>query len=70
MYLAEFAYPGTVELANDVLIAASEEQAREFALEHALAWGVELFSLRQATEYQVQLYHQMRKVVTLLEVAS
>lgn len=65
MYLAEFVYPGTSELVNDLLIQGSEAEAREFANHHAAVWGIELFSLVQATEYQVQLYQQLGKVVTL-----
>lgn len=65
MYLAEFAYPGTSELVNDLLIEASEVEAREFAQHHALQWDVELFSLMQATEQQVQLYRLMGKAITL-----
>jgi hypothetical protein len=65
MYLAEFAFPGTSELVNDLLIEASEVEAREFAQHHAAIWGVELFSLMQANEDQVRLYRLMRKTITL-----
>lgn len=65
MYLAEFAYPGTSELVSDLLIEASEVEAREFADHHALLWGIELFSLMQATEHQVRLYRLMGKAITL-----
>lgn len=65
MYLAEFAYPGTSELADDLLIEAPEDEARDFALHHASLWGVELFSLKQATENQVKLYRLMHRAITL-----
>lgn len=51
MYLAEFAYPGTLELVNDLLIEGSEADALEFAQDHADSWGIELFSLVEVTEY-------------------
>ncbi len=71
MYLAEFTYPGTFQLVNDLLIDASEAEAREFAQYHAMSWGVEVFSLVKASEQQIDLYRRMRKVVTLeLSVAA
>lgn len=65
MYLAEFVHPGTSELVNDLLIQGSEAEAREFAYHHAAAWGIELFSLVQATDSQVQLYQKLGRIVTL-----
>lgn len=65
MYLAEFTYPGTSQLVNDLLIEASEVEAQEFAQHHAASWGIELFSLVKVSEQQVDFYRQMHKVVTL-----
>ncbi len=60
MYLAELTYPGTAELVSDLLIDAPESAAREFSLQHASIWGLELFSLTQATDQQVQLHKAIR----------
>lgn len=65
MYLAEFTYPGTSELVNDLLIQASESAARDFALQHALIWGLDLFSLVRASEQQVQLHRSLQPLATL-----
>ena len=43
MYLAEFAFPGTSELVNDLLIEASEVEAREFAQHHAASGALSYF---------------------------
>ena len=60
MYLAEFTYPGTSELVNDLLIEAPESAARNFALQHASLWGLDLFSLASATEQQVSLHRSLQ----------
>jgi hypothetical protein len=55
MYLAEFTFPGTLELVNDLFIEGSEAEALEFAQDHATSWGVELFSLVEVTHYPGKL---------------
>jgi hypothetical protein len=66
VYLAEFAYSGTAELADELLIQAeSAKQARRFAKEYAAHWGIELFSITQATKQQVRLYRLLGRSVLL-----
>jgi hypothetical protein len=71
MYVAEFAFPGTTELVNDLLLqATSEGAAKNFAQEHASHWGMEVFSLRQATEQQIRQYFLLGKAVVLEPAGS
>lgn len=66
VYLAEFAYLGTTELADELLIQAeSAKQARRFAKEYAVHWGIELFSITRATKQQVRLYRLLGRSVLL-----
>lgn len=66
MYLAEFTFPGTTELVNELLIqAASEAIATQFAQEYASHWQVELFALTQATEQQKRLCCLMGNTVSI-----
>jgi hypothetical protein len=66
MYLAEFAFPGTTELASDLLLQTPfEDAAKDFARNYASNWGMELFCLTPATEQQVRLYSLMGKAVVL-----
>ncbi|BAU43123.1 hypothetical protein [Leptolyngbya sp. O-77] len=66
VYLAEFAYLGTTELADELLIQAeSAKQARRFAKEYAAHWGIELFAITQATKQQVRLYRLLGRSVLL-----
>ncbi|WP_448598374.1 hypothetical protein, partial [Thermoleptolyngbya sp.] len=61
-----FAYLGTAELADELLIQAeSAKQARRFAKEYAAHWGIELFSITQATKQQVHLYKLLGRSVLL-----
>ncbi|GAB4457898.1 MAG: hypothetical protein OHK0037_01000 [Elainellaceae cyanobacterium] len=66
MYLAEFSYPDTAELADELLIQAeSDKQAKRFAKEYAAHWGIELFSITHATKQQVRLYRLLGRSVLL-----
>lgn len=66
MYLAEFAFPGTTELVNDLLLKTPlEGDAKDFALKYASNWGIELFALTPATEKQAQSYYRLGKLVSL-----
>jgi len=66
VYLAEFAYLGTTELADELLIQAeSAKQATRFAREYAAHWGIDLFSITQATQQQVRLYRLLGRSVLL-----
>jgi hypothetical protein len=66
MYVAEFAFPGTTELASDLLLKTPcEGTAKHFAQQYASNWGVELFALTPATERQARQYHLMGKAVPL-----
>lgn len=66
MYLAEFSFTGTAELATELLILApSELNAKDFAQQYAHNWGIELFSFAPATEQQVHLYSRIGKTITL-----
>ena len=66
MYLAEFAFPGTTELANDLLLQTSSEgEAKLFAQNYAAHWGIELFSLTPASERQVRQYFLLGKTIAL-----
>ena len=66
MYLAEFSFPGTTELVNDLLIQApSEVVAKSFAQEYAAHWEMELFSLSPITEQQIGFYHLRSKTVAV-----
>lgn len=66
MYLAEFAFPGTTELANELLLQTSSEgAAKNFAQEYAAHWGIELFSLTQATDQQARRYFLLGKAVAI-----
>jgi hypothetical protein len=66
MYLAEFAFPGTTELASELLLQTPfEDAAKDFARKYASNWGMELFCLTRATEKQVRLYSLMGKAVAL-----
>ncbi len=54
MYLAEFAFCGTKELADELLIQAySETAAKQFAQQYAQHWGIELFSLTLADQQRL-----------------
>jgi hypothetical protein len=54
MYLAEFAFCGTKELADELLIqTASESAAKQFAQEYAQHWGIELFALTPADKQRL-----------------
>jgi len=70
MYLAEFTYPGTSELVSDLLIEAPEAVARDFALQHASIWGLDLFSLARATQEQVQFHQSMQDFATLTVIST
>ncbi|MFQ3618161.1 MAG: hypothetical protein SNJ57_00870 [Cyanobacteriota bacterium] len=66
VYLAEFAYLDTTELADELLIQSeSAERARRFAQEYAAHWGIELFSITPATKQQVRLYRLLGRSVLL-----
>jgi hypothetical protein len=66
MYLAEFAFSGTTELASELLIQSScEVKAKDFAQKYASNWGIELFALTPASEQQARRYQLMGKVVAL-----
>jgi hypothetical protein len=53
MYLAEFSFPGTTELVNELFIkAASEAIAHTVAQVYAAHWGIELYSLTALSEQQ------------------
>ncbi len=66
MYLAEFTFVGTAELANDLLIQApSELAARGFAETYALRWGMHVFSITLVNERQAQQYQRIGKSVVL-----
>lgn len=68
MYLAEFSFAGTAELAAELLIRApSEVNAKDFAQHYAHNWGIELFSFAPATEQQVRLYGRTGKTIDLPE---
>lgn len=57
MYLAEFAFTGTKELADELLIQApTEAKAKHFANEYAKNWGIELFSIAPASQQKLRLY--------------
>jgi hypothetical protein len=59
MYLAEFTFPGTTELANHLLIQASSEQLAEaFAQKYAAHWEMELFSLTLLSEIELGFCRQ------------
>lgn len=75
MYLAEFTFPGTLELVSDLYIAGSEAEALQFAQDHAISWGVELFSLIEVTQYpgrspELSLENIILRFPRLLETAS
>jgi hypothetical protein len=70
MYIAEFTHPGTSELVNDLLIEAPESAARNFAIQHASLWGLDLFSLARATEQQVQLHKSLQPFTMLALMPS
>ncbi|GAB4136847.1 MAG: hypothetical protein Fur0046_10600 [Cyanobacteria bacterium J069] len=66
MYLAEFAYLDTPELADELLIQAdSVKTAKRFAQEYASHWGIKLFSITQATKQQIRLYRLLGRSVLL-----
>jgi len=66
MFLAEFSFDGTTELADELLIEAeSEADARQFAESHATTLGLKLFSLEIATQQQIWMYQVMRKFISL-----
>ncbi|MEM9214239.1 MAG: hypothetical protein AAGD25_07815 [Cyanobacteria bacterium P01_F01_bin.150] len=55
VYIAEFAVLGTMELADEILICSdSKEDAHLFALHYASNWGVDLHSLRVATDQYIK----------------
>lgn len=66
MFLAEFSFNGTAELADELLIqATSELDARRFAEEHASTLDLDLFSFAPATQQQIWLYQTLRKFIRL-----
>lgn len=66
MFLAEFSFNGTAELADELLIqATSELDARRFAEDHASTLGLDLFSFAPATQQQIWLYQTLRKFIHL-----
>ncbi|MBD1914023.1 MULTISPECIES: hypothetical protein [unclassified Leptolyngbya] len=66
MFLAEFSFNGTAELADELLIqATSELDARRFAEEHASTLGLDLFSFASATQQQIWLYQTLHKFIRL-----
>lgn len=66
IYMAEFAFTNTQELAEELLIqSSSETQARKFAEDYAANLGVVLFRMMPATEQQVRLYQRMGKFIVL-----
>ncbi|HEY9620838.1 MAG TPA: hypothetical protein V6C78_10735 [Crinalium sp.] len=65
MYLAEFSFPGTTELANELLIQASSEAiAQTFAQTYANHWGIELYSLLPVTDSQIGL-NRLAKAIAI-----
>ena len=66
MFVAEFSFQETTELADDLLIQAqSLPEAREFAENHAQILGLKLFALEPATKQQIRLYQVMQKFICL-----
>lgn len=66
MYLAEFAFPGTTELANELLLQTSSEgEAKTFAEAYAQNWGMELFALTPVSDRQMRQYLRLGKVVAI-----
>lgn len=66
MFVAEFSFQETTELADDLLIQAeSLPEARRFAESHAQALGLKLFALEPATQDQIRFYRVMQKFVCL-----
>lgn len=66
MFVAEFSFQETTELADDLLIQAkSLPEAKKFAEDHARALGLNLFALKPATQEQVFLYCTMHKFICL-----
>lgn len=60
MYLAEFSFLGTTELANELLIqATSEAIAHAIAQVYATNWGIELYSLTALPEQHSRLSHSI-----------
>jgi len=71
MFLAEFAFAGTTELADELLIQSSSEgDARSFAETYAEQLGLELFAFALASDQQIRLYSVMRKRVTLTPAST
>lgn len=71
MYLAEFAFPGTTELSNEVLIhAPSETEARKFAKSYARHWGIDLFAFTSVSERQVQTCRLWQQFVVLTPIGG
>lgn len=66
MFLAEFAFTNTTELANELLIhTESPQTARQIALDYASNWGLELFALTPANAEQVKLYSRLGKALVV-----
>jgi len=66
MFLAEFSFNGTAELADELLIEAnSEVDARQYAEKHAHTLGLDLFAFGPATQQQIWLYRVLRKFASL-----
>ena len=56
VYIAEFSLVGTMELADEILICAeSEQDAQLFARHYASNWGIDLHSLRVATDRYIRV---------------
>ncbi|MGG6297231.1 hypothetical protein ACQ4M4_22795 [Leptolyngbya sp. AN02str] len=64
MYIVEFSFAGSHYLADDLLIQApTEDQAKDYALQHAQKLGLKLHSILPASEQQICLYQQTGKTV-------
>lgn len=66
MFVAEFSFKETTELADDLLIQANSfPEAKRFAENHARTLGLNLFALKPATQEQIFLYSTIYKFICL-----